>query len=328
MSLPTPYPAPHLAAVREAETRIRPYVPPSPLVLSDSLSSNGREVRLKLESLNPSGSFKIRGAANSLLRLAERSPGTGVVTQSSGNHGRAIAFMAAKLGLSATVCVSNLVPEVKRRAIESLGARTVVEGKDQDEALEVALRLAEEEALQFVPAFDDYDIICGQGTLGLELLDQWPDVDTIFVPLSGGGLISGVALAAKALKPETAVIGVTVDHGAAMADSLEAGEIVDVEELPSYADALPGGIPRGNRYTFEICRRLLDGVLRIPESRIAAAMVHALTTERLVLEGAGAIGLAPLLTAEEVSDGRRLAVVCTGNNVDLETLLDLVRQAD
>ena len=306
--------------------RIRPWIPPSPLVESTSLSVSGRHVRLKLESLSPSGSFKIRGAANALLQLADSSPGVGAVTQSSGNHGRAVAYMARRLGLPATVCLSTLVPEVKRRAIEQLGAEVLVEGKDQDEALLVAQQIAGEKGLCFVPAFDDFDIICGQGTIGLELIEQWPEVDTILVPLSGGGLISGVAIAAKALRPDVRVLGVTVDHGAAMADSLDAGRLVEVEELPSYADALPGGIPADNQFTFPICRRLLDGVIRVPEPEIADVMVHALMRERIVLEGGGAIGLAPLRreSSNELDGAKNIAVVCTGNNVDMDKLWGLV----
>ena len=341
---------PNLSDIEQALERVRSFIPPSPLILSNALSfgfgasgtsplaparsprkntSASREVRLKLESLSPSGSFKVRGAANALLQLPKTEPMAGVVTQSSGNHGKAIAYMAQKLGLAATVCISTLVPDVKRKAIEALGARVVVSGNDQDETHEVALQLASEEGLHFVPAFDHPDIICGQGTLAVELLEQWPEVDTILVPLSGGGLISGVALATKALKPQIRVIGVTVNHGAAMADSLEAGHLVEVEERSSFADALPGGLPADNLYTFRLCSKLLDGVIRVPEDRIAGAMIHALVKERLVLEGGAAIGLAPLieeLPGELSVVGQHVAVVCTGNNVNMEKLLALTQK--
>jgi threonine dehydratase len=315
-----------LEDVREARRRIAGLARRTPLKPSLALSRLlDRSVHLKLETLQDTGAFKLRGAASMILRLPEDVRSRGVVTMSSGNHGRAVAWVAHRLGVRAVVCLSTLVPAVKVEAIRELGAEVVVDGDDQNRATERAHRIARERGLTWVHPFDDPDVIAGQGTLGIEILEDRPGVDTLVVPVGGGGLIAGIAVAVKALKPDVRIVGVTNDRGAAMYESLRAGRIVDVEEAPSLADALPGAIPPDNRYTFRICRELVEEIFLVGEDQIAQGMAWALLRERVVLEGGAATGIALLLDPRARDLGREIAVVCTGDNVDVGNLLEITR---
>jgi threonine dehydratase len=307
--------------IYSARARIAPIARRTPLVSSLALAElTGSEVRLKLESLQETGSFKLRGAANKLLCRDPAARQRGVVTVSSGNHGRALAYVANRLGLRAVVCLSDAVPANKRDAIQKLGAEVVVWGSTYDEATEEAYRLQEREGLELVHPFDDPLIIAGQGTIGLELLDEFPDLDTVVVPLSGGGLLGGIAFALKSADPGIYVVGVSMERGPAMVESLRAGRVVDIVEEPTLADALAGGI-RPNRYTFELIRQTVDETVLVSEEEIAAAMVFALERHHLVVEGGGAVGIAALLSGKIERLGERVAVVISGANVDLPLLL-------
>ncbi len=311
-----------LADVEAARGRIQKLCVVTPARRSVGLSRLlGAPVWLKLESMQPTGAFKLRGAANAILSLPRPAARRGVIAQSSGNHGRAVAYVASQLGIPAVICLSRRTPAEKIEAVRVLDVEVVVEGDDQMEAMDVALALANERGLTVIPPFDDREVIAGQGTIGLELLEQCPALTTIFVPVSGGGLASGVAMALKSLRPELRVIGVSQEDGAAMYESLRAGHLVEVKEGPSWADALVGGLPPDNRWTFAMCREWLDDMRLVSEDEIAAAMVYALRQERLVLEGAGAVGLALLLANPELEWGEGVAVVCTGDNIDIERLL-------
>lgn len=313
--------------IEDARLRIEPLTNRTPLKPSQTLSARlGKQVYLKLETMQPTGAFKLRGAANAILSLSPEQRERGVVTCSAGNHGRAIAYVARHAGIDATIFLSRLVPDNKVRAIEDLGATVVVTGADFDEASAEARAYCVDRGMTFVHAFDDRQIVAGQGTLGLEILDDLPDVDTIVVPLSGGGLIAGVALAVKARKPATYIIGVSMEHGAAMHESLKAGRPVSVTEEPTLADALAGGIELDNSVTFPLVRDLVDEVRLVSEAQIADAMVYALLKERIVLEGAGATPLAVLLGDEAAVPGDIIVAVCTGDNVDMTKLLALVQE--
>lgn len=308
-----------LSDVYRARQRIAGRTCVTPLVASAALSARaGVPVHLKLETLQPTGSFKIRGATNVLAELAAQRV-TRVVTASTGNHGRAVAHAARALGLEAAVCMSSLVPANKVDAVAALGARVVIVGESQDDAQAEARRLARDEGHAYVPPFDDPRIIAGQATIGVEILEALPDAGTLIVPLSGGGLFSGVAFAAKAIRPSIAVIGVSMARGAAMHASLAAGRPVDVEEQPTLADSLGGGIGLDNRYTFDLTRALADDVVLLDEHSIARGIAHAYREERLVVEGAGAVGIAALLD-EAVPRSRRdgpIVVVVSGANIDM-----------
>lgn len=316
------YKEPILADVFLAKKRIRPIIYRTPLVPSSRLAEPlGTNVFLKLESLQVTGSFKIRGAANKLSVLSENERQRGVITVSSGNHGRAVAYVAKEFGLRAVICVSEAVPDNKIQAIRELGAEIVVAGETYDEANEFALQLKDERRLTMVHPFDDADIIAGQGTIGLELMDDLPEIDTVIVPLSGGGLLSGVALALKSIKPSIHTVGVTMDQGAAMVESLKAGHVVEVQEQPTLADALAGGLGEQNLYTFNLIQKYVDETVLVSESEIASAMVFALDKHHLVVEGGGAVGIAALMHNKVKKVGEKTVIIISGSGVDLAVLL-------
>ncbi len=318
-----------VSTIAKAQEAIRPHVQRSPLIIAQSLSSSGRQVRMKLESLQPIGAFKLRGAVNAVMQLSQAQLQRGVVCASTGNHGRALAYAAQLFGCRATVCMSSLVPDNKLQAIQALGADVRIYGKSQDEAQQLVDRLVYDEGMSEIPPFDHADVIAGQGTIGLEILEDWPEVDTILVPLSGGGLISGIALAVKSVKPEVRVIGISPERGAAMAASLQAGKETEVEELATLADSLGGGIGVNNQFTFSITQRLVDEVVLLTEPQIAAGIQHLFWKERLVTEGAAAVGAALLIDSDlekQYSNliGRNVALIISGQNIDMRQFLELV----
>ncbi|MBP5857913.1 hydroxyectoine utilization dehydratase EutB [Marivibrio halodurans] len=308
-----------LPDIEAARTRIEGHVIRTPLVPSPSLSAvTGADVRLKLDLLQPSGAFKLRGATNALLSLSPADRARGVTCCSTGNHGRAVAYAAGRLGIRAVICMSRLVPANKVRAIEALGAEARIVGRSQDEAAVEAGRLVAEEGMVMIPPFDHRDVVAGQGTCGLEIVEDWPEVDTVIVPLSGGGLIAGVAAAVKARRPAARIVGVSMDRGAAMQASLAAGHPVAVEEVASLADSLGGGIGLDNRITFAMCRALVDEVILVDEAAIARAMRHLYRAEQLVAEGGAAVGAAALLERSVTRPGGHIAVIVTGRGVDMD----------
>ncbi len=314
---------PSLTDVLAARNTIAGTAVRTPLIRSNLSARLGQELYLKLEATQPIGAFKLRGATNALAALSPEQRAAGVVCCSTGNHGRAVAYAARKLGVQATVCLSTLVPEVKVQGIEALGAKVLRIGQSQDEAGREAERLVREEGMTNIHPFDDFHVIAGQGTIGLELLLERPELDTLMVPLSGGGLIAGIALAAKAIKADIRVIGISMDRGAAMAASLTAGRPVDVEEVASLADSLGGGIGLENRYTFNLCRELVDEVVLLTEQEIYCGMRSLFHDDQLVAEGASAVGHAAIL-AEKVELRGPTATIVTGRNVDMAQFADVV----
>jgi threonine dehydratase len=311
--------------IQDARNRIAHHVLSTPLVASPSLSEvAGVPVSLKLEHHQPTGSFKLRGAFNSILRLTEAERARGVITVSTGNHGRALSYAARALGLRATICMSRLVPENKVFEIRRLGADVQIVGASQDEAQQEAERLVTEKNLVMVSPFDDSNVIAGQGTIGLEILDAMPDVAAVLVPVSGGGLVAGIAAAIKGKRPNTKIIGVTMERGAAMKASLDSGRPVQVEELPTLADALGGGIGLDNKLTFAMCQALVDDVVLVSESEIAAGIRHAYAKEQEIIEGAGAVGIAALLAGKVAQLSGPLAIVLSGQNIDMDLHRDIV----
>ena len=316
------------AAIYRARQAIAPWVRRTPLIRSIALSERiGANVHLKLETLQETGAFKLRGAFNRLLHLADAERARGVIAVSTGNHARAVAHAAKALGVPAVVCMSSLVPENKVAAVRAAGAEVQITGRNQDEAEEVAKRLAEERGLVFVSPFDDPHVIAGQGTIGLELLEDLPALDTVLVPLSGGGLIGGIALALKSADRSIRVIGVSMERGPAMVRSLEVGRPVPVAEEPSLADSLGGGIGLDNRYTFALARDLVDATVLVSEAEIAAAMAHLYWQEQQIVEGGAAVGVAALLAGKAQAPGANLAVVLSGRNVDMRRFSEIVAQA-
>ncbi|MEZ0169375.1 hydroxyectoine utilization dehydratase EutB [Microvirga sp. TS319] len=302
--------------IAEARGRIAGRIGPTPLVSSLSLSARcGVPVYLKLESRQLTGSFKLRGATNAVLSLSDKARRRGLVTASTGNHGRALAHAAQAEGVRAVICMSALVPANKVEAVRALGAEVRIVGRSQDDAQDEVERLVRQEGLTAIPPFDHADVIAGQGTIGLEIAEARLDTELVLVPLSGGGLAAGVAAAIKSRLPQARVIGVSMARGAAMHASLNAGKPVQVEEVETLADSLGGGIGLDNRYTFAMCRDLLDDVVLLSEEEIAEGIRHAFTEEGETAEGAGAVGIAALLANRIAVRGPTVALV-SGRNID------------
>jgi threonine dehydratase len=306
-----------LQDIYRARQAIGAHIRRTPLAMSDALTGAvGAPVHLKLEHLQMTGSFKLRGALNAIARLSAEEQSRGVVGVSTGNHGRGLAFAARQAGARCVICMSRLVPRNKVEGIKALGAEVRIVGASQDEAQVEVDRLVAEEGMTMLPPFDHPDIIAGQGTLGLEILEDLPEVETVIVPLSGGGLIAGVACAIKSANPQIRTIGVTMERGCAMYQSQKAGRPVQVEELPTLADALGGGIGLDNRYTFVMVRDLVDELLLVGEEQIADAIRHAYFEEKQVIEGSGAVGIAALRAGLVEAPGVA-AVVVSGCNIDM-----------
>jgi len=309
---------PRVRDIYAARRRIAGIATRTPLIPSPALSARaGAEVLLKLETVQPTGAFKLRGAANAVAALDDGQRAAGVVCCSTGNHGRAVAYAARAVGVRAVVCLSALVPAVKVEAVEALGAEVRRIGRSQDEAQVEVDRLVEEEGMVEIPPFDHPQVIAGQGTIGVELFEDRPDLATIVVPLSGGGLVGGIALVAKAIHPGIRVVAISMDRGAAMAASLEAGRPVAVEEVASLADSLGGGIGLANRWTFELCRRLVDEVILLDEAEIYRGMRALFREDRIVCEGGCAVGAAALIAGKLALDGPT-ALIISGRNVDMD----------
>lgn len=304
-----------IADIEAARDRIAGAVLRTPLLGDAPLSARlGQPVRMKAEHRQETGSFKLRGASNAVRSLTAAQLARGVVTASTGNHGRALAHAARLAGGRAVVCLSRLVPQNKVEAIRALGAEARVIGDSQDEAMVAVARAVEEEGLTAIPPFDNAAVVAGQGTLGLEIAEDAPDTAVVLVPLSGGGLAAGVALAIKARLPRARVVGVTMESGAAMHASLRAGHPVEVVETLSLADSLGGGIGLANRVTYPICRALLDAVILVSEAEIAAGLRH-LASLGEVVEGAAAVGHAALIAGKLRPDGP-VVTILTGANID------------
>ncbi len=316
---------PTLADIYAAAQVIRGVADATPLVPSPFMTERGgQEFLLKLENMQPIGAFKLRGALNAVAGVKEAA---GVTCCSTGNHGRGVAFAARERGMRAVICMSELVPQAKVDGIRALGAEVRIAGRSQDDALAESQRLVAEDGLVEISPFDDPLVIAGQGTIGLEIMTKRPDLDTLLVPLSGGGLAAGVALAAKAIKPQIRVVGITMERGAAMYESLRAGRPVEVEEVASLADSLGGGIGMQNRLSFPMCRDLLDEVVLVSEEEIYRAMQVLYYEDRIVAEGACVVGLAAVLNGKVTLSGPTATIV-TGRNLDMEMFTRIVTGQD
>lgn len=304
-----------VADILKAAATIRGVADNTPLVPSAYMSNRyGHDFLLKLENMQPIGAFKLRGALTAVNNLSDSV--TGVTCCSTGNHGRGVAFAAAKRGMRAIICMSELVPKAKVDGILALGAEVVIAGKSQDDALKESLRLVNQDGLVEISPFDDPYVIAGQGTIGLEILQARPDIETLLVPLSGGGLAAGVAAAARAIKPDIKVIGITMDRGAAMYASIQAGHPIEIEEVASLADSLGGGIGLENKLSFAMCRDLLDDIILVTEQEIYHAMQTLFYEDRIVAEGACVVGIAAVQSGKLWLTGPT-ATIITGRHVDM-----------
>ncbi len=316
-----------LADVLAARRAIDGKVVRTPLLPSPFLTDRiGFPFLLKMETMQPTGAFKLRGATNAALNAP---PGTTTLTCcSTGNHGRGVAYAARQLGLKAVICMSSLVPTTKVDGIRALGADIRIVGSSQDDALAESQELSKREGTFEVSPFDDPHVIAGQGTIGLEMLEDAPQLSMLLIPLSGGGLASGMALAAKAINPQIKVIGISMDRGAAMQASLLAGSPQDVEEVPSLADSLGGGIGMANKVSFAMCQDLLDDVILVREEEIYAAMQTLYFEEHHIAEGASVVGIAALLAGKLPQVTGPVATVITGRNVDMTDFTKVISGQD
>lgn len=312
-----------LTQIQEAAAALQGRFRRTELIHSHFFSDRlGLPVYFKCENLQRSGSFKVRGAFHFMSRQSASSLAAGVVTASAGNHAQGVALSAAHLGVTATVVMPKNTPLAKVEATRGYGANVVLYGTVFDEALEEALRLGQAQNLLYVPPFDDLLVMAGQGTVGLEIVEDLPVVDTVLVPVGGGGLIAGVATAVKACRPTARIIGVEAETAAAALASRLEGRIVGLPEAHSLADGI--ALKRIGEKPFPIIEALVDELVTVSEEQIALAIVALMEKMRLVVEGAGAVGLAALLHAARPLVRGNTVCLLSGGNIDVQTIARVV----
>ncbi|MDO8563135.1 MAG: threonine ammonia-lyase, partial [Candidatus Limnocylindria bacterium] len=312
------------AAVAAAANAIGPHIERTPLVRSEAFTElAGCEVFLKLENLQRTGAFKIRGALNRLLAMPPSERAHGVVTASAGNHGQGVAFAARHVGVPACVVLPLGVPLAKLTAIQRTGAEVIVTGADYDAAHAAALALANERGATYVHAFDDPDVIAGQGTVALEMLDERPDLDAIVVPVGGGGLIAGTVLAVADLARKPRIVGVQSKDGSAFADSFAIGSLIE-RPAATIADGI--AVRRPSERTLAIAREGVSEMVTVSDEQIASAIVVLLERHKLLAEGAGAAALAAVLAGKGALRGSRVGVIVSGGNIDPNLLGKVLQQ--
>lgn len=306
-----------IAAARE---RIRNVINATPIVADARLSRElGAKMHLKAECLQKSGSFKIRGAYNKISQLSDDEKERGVITASAGNHAQGVALAARLVGIKSTIVLPEFAPLTKINATRGFGAEVVLKGTTFDEAVAYSRELQAEQGSTYVHAFDDERIIAGQGTIGMEIIDGLPDVTTIAVPIGGGGVMSGIAIAAKTLKPSVKIIGVQSENVSWVKPSLEAGHAVVPEPRPTIADGIAVKTP--GELTLPIIRELVDDIVEVSEEEVAQGIFHSVQNNRLVVEGAGAAGLAAILAGKvKINSGDTVCAVLCGGNIDANLL--------
>jgi threonine dehydratase len=311
--------------IQAARERIRAFIFESPLVYTETLSGlTGNSVYLKLENLQMTGSFKERGALNRLLTLTDKERARGVIAASAGNHAQALAFHAGRRGLACEIWMPLNTPLIKVSATRSHGAEVVLHGNNYDEAFEGALRRSAEANLTFIHAFDDAEVIAGQGTLGLEMLAQKPDLDALLVPVGGGGLIGGIGCAVKDRRSDIEIIGVQTEALPSMREAIIAGAPVTLSHSATVADGI--AVRRAGSQTFELVKKYVDRIVTVDEEEIAQAILILLEREKTVAEGAGAAALAALMTRKAGLEGRKVAVLVSGGNVDVNLLARIIER--
>jgi len=313
------------ADVQRARERLTGIIPVTPCCYSETLSlMTGARVHVKLENLQMTGSFKERGAANLLAQLSISERRRGVIAASAGNHGLAVAFHAARLGIAAVIVMPIWAPLIKVMAARRHGAEVVLHGDGYDEAFARAKEIEAERNLVFVHPFDDPRIIAGQGTIGLELLEQQPELDAVIVPVGGGGLIGGIALAVKERRPGVQVIGVQAEEIPAMKAALAAGQRVTQPAAATIADGI--AVRRVGEHTFDLARRYVDDVVSVSEEEIANAILLLLEIEKTVVEGAGATPLAALVNRKVALAGKTVVLILSGGNIDVNLIARIIER--
>jgi threonine dehydratase len=304
--------------IEEARRKIDGVILKTPIIYSDTLSSLiGQEIYLKLENLQKTGSFKLRGAYHKLSSLTPSLRRKGVVTASAGNHAQGVAMASSLLGIHSTIVMPEGTSLAKQMATRSYGGKVLLFGKNMEEALGYAHQL-EREGRVFIHPFDDEEVIAGQGTIGLEILDEVPRVEAMILPVGGGGLISGVATIVKKRRPEVKIIGVQSSHAPSALLSLKKGKIVEVKTQPTLADGIAVG--RIGEITFPIIQKKVDQLVKVDEEEIASAILLLIERKHVIAEGAGATPLAALLSKKVKTKAKRIVLVISGGNMDVHLL--------
>ena len=313
-------PLPVLSDIQLAQKRIEPVVRFTPLIGESALSKISQaNVFLKLENLQYTGSFKTRGSYNKIASLSDVQRKKGVIAASAGNHAQGVALAAEMFGIPATIVMPVNVPETKYDATKSYGANVVLFGDNFNESLEKALKLSEETNALFIHPFDDPLTIAGQGTIGLEIVRDLPDVDVVLIPVGGGGLASGIAIAVKSLKPDVEIIGVEPEKMPSMKEALKIGEPCMVENQPTVAEGT--AVAKVGRYTHKVLRDRMSRIVTVTENEINQGIRLLLLKDKILAEGAGALGAAAILSNKLDLKGKNVVIVISGGNIDVEELL-------
>ncbi len=314
-----------LADIQQARERVRDSVYYTPCERSAVLSGlTGQQIYLKLENRQMTGAFKERGALNRILKLTPEQTARGVIAASAGNHAQGVAYHATRRGIRATIVMPETTPLVKITATRRFGAEVVLHGANYDEAYAEAVRRRDAEGLTFIHPFDDADVIAGQGTIGLEILEQVPELEAVVVPIGGGGLIGGIACAIKSLKPSVRVIGVQTARLASMAAAVAGHAPVTLEASTTIADGI--AVRRAGTLTLPLVERYVDEIVTVEEDEIASAILTLLEREKMLAEGAGAVGLAALLQQRTTLKGEHTAVLVCGGNIDVTLLSRIIER--
>ena len=315
-----------LSDIQDARRILQGIIIPTPILSDEKLSADiGAKTYLKAESLQRSGSFKLRGAYNKISRLTDAEKGRGVIAPSAGNHAQGVALAAKLQGTGARIVMPKFAPLTKITATKGFGAEVILYGSSFDEAADYARRLQAEHGYVYVHAFDDDCIIAGQGTIGLEIVEDLPETTVVVVPIGGGGLISGIALAVKSLLPNVRVIGVQAENIAPVNQFLKAGKPVEIEVQTTIADGI--AVKHPGEKTLEIISQYVDKVVEVSEEEIARGIFHCVQNNRLVVEGAGAAGVAALLAKKiDVSPTDSVCTILCGGNIDANLLTRVLEQ--
>ncbi len=311
--------------IEQARERIKEQIYFSPFPYSETVSRiTGNRIFFKLENLQITGSFKERGALNRLLTLTPEEARRGVIAASAGNHGMAVALHSRRLNISATIVMPSVAPLIKVTRVRQYGAQSVLHGNDYDAAVAEALRLSQETGLTFVSPFDDPWIVTGQGTIGLELYEQNPDLNAVIVPVGGGGLIAGIALALKTLNPKIRVIGVQAEAVPAMKAALEKGEPVCVPPATTIADGI--AVRAVGATPLELIKRYVDEIVTVSEGEIANAVLWLLEIEKTVAEGAAAAPLAAVINKKVSLTNKNVGLIVSGGNIDMNLIARIIEK--
>ncbi len=312
-----------LQDIQEARKRVEPVISQTPFAYAPLLSQRvGHQVYLKKENLQVTGAFKIRGAFNKIAKLSDEEKRVGVVAASAGNHAQGVAFSARYFSIPATIVMPENTPLTKVNGVKSYGAEVILHGSNYDEAYLYAVEYAKEHGKTFVHPFADYEVMAGQGTIALEILEAAKDLDAIVVPVGGGGLIAGIASAVKQINPAIKVIGVTAAGAPAMRNSFYLGKAVDSTDVRTIADGI--AVRDTSPVTLEILLESVDDIVEVDDEEIADAILFLLENQKLVVEGAGAVGVAALLYDKmELAPNSKIAVVLSGGNIDV-TMLSVI----